>query len=157
MDLLQPNSPVSTSDDFEQFAERCGLRLTAEPLCVAPRDLLAPVEAVEQHFLVSISRRGGNAPPVRLVFLKPLTNPDSPSLREVLWWVVGDAWVLERADYNLDTWAATYAYPAKAEATTWLFEQARRQSDGLARLLGTENMRALMELYEAQVGPSSAG
>lgn len=157
MDPLKPNSQVSSSDAFEQFAEGCGLRLTAEPLCVAPQDVLDPVESVEQHFLVSISRAGSKAPPVRLVFLKPVTDRDTPSMREVLWWMAGDAWVLERANQELDTWAATYGYPAEAEATAWLYEQARRQAGGLARLLGDENMRALMELYEAQVGPSRAG
>ena len=117
----------------------------------------SPVESVEQHFLVSISRAGGNAPAIRLVFLKPVTDGGTPSMGEVLWWVAGDAWVLERANQELYAWAATYGYPAEVEATAWLFEQARRESGGLARLLGTENMRALMELYEAEVGPSRAG
>lgn len=148
---------MPTPESFQRFSEASGLRLTAEPLCFAPRDVLAPVEAVEQHFLVSISRAGGNAPAIRLVFLKPVTDGGPPSMGEVLWWVAGDAWVLERADQELYAWAATYGYPAEVEATAWLFEQARRQSGGLARLLGTENMRALMELYEAEVGPSRAG
>lgn len=140
------------SDTFDRFAAECGLRLTAEPLCVAPRDVLAPIESVEQHFLVSLSCAGSNAPPVRLVLLKPVTDDSNPSMREVLWWVAGDAWVLERADQEMSAWASTYGYPTGAEATAWLFGQVRRQSAGLAELLGNTHMRSLLALYEAEVG-----
>lgn len=75
-------------------------------------------------------------------------------MREVLWWVAGDAWVLERANGDLTAWSATYGYPATGEAVNWLFEQATRLAAELARLLGDADMQRLMALYEAEVGPS---
>src|SRR5690606_5687727 len=101
--------------------------MTAEPLCVAPRDMLAPLDDLERHYLVSLTRSGAAGPPVRLVFLAPLRTLGGPSIRDVLWWVAGDAWALARADHDLTEWAATYGYPETDEATVWLFEQARRQ------------------------------
>jgi hypothetical protein len=145
---------VSTSDNFDRFADECSLRLTAEPLCVAPRDMLAPLDEIEQHFLVSLTRSGTAESPVRLVFLAPLRTLGGPSLRDVLWWVAGDAWALDRTDYELTEWAATYGYPETEDATVWLFEQARRQATALTKLLGDSNMRRLLDLYEADVGHS---
>ena len=75
-------------------------------------------------------------------------------MRDVLWWAAGDAWALHRADHDLTEWAATYGYPETDEATAWLFEQARRQATALAKLLGDSNVRRLLDLYEAEVGPS---
>jgi hypothetical protein len=72
----------------------------------------------------------------------------------VLWWVAGDAWVLERGNGELKAWATAYGFPPTEEATIWLFEQATRQSAALGKLLGDSAMRRLMELYEAEVGPS---
>lgn len=147
---------MSTSDDFERFADECSLRLTVEPLCVAPRDVLAPLDELEQHFLVSLTRPGAAESPVRLVFLTPARTRGGPSIRDVLWWAAGDAWALDRADQKLTTWAATYGYPEADDATMWLFEQTRRQATALGKLLGHSNMRRLLELYEAEVGPSRA-
>lgn len=75
-------------------------------------------------------------------------------MREVLWWVAGDAWVLERANHDPVDWAATYGYATTDEAVSWLFEQARRQATALAKLLGPADMKRLLALYEAEVGPS---
>lgn len=151
---LEPPTLVPTPDAFDQFADECALRLTAEPLCVAPRDVLTPLEALDQHFLVSLTKHGGAHPPVRLVFLTPVKSGSGPSMRDVLWWVAGDAWVLGRASRDIAAWAATYGYPAKDEATVWLFEQSSRQAGALAKLLGDADMRRLMTLYEAEVAPS---
>jgi len=140
-------------DSFERFAEQFDLRIDAEPLCVAPRDVLAPLDDVDQHFLVTLTRSGSESP-VQLVFLTPVRTSGGPAIRDVLWWVAGDAWALDRADHNLTEWAATYGYPETDEATTWLFEQARRQATALAKLLGDSNLRRLLDLYEAEVGPS---
>jgi hypothetical protein len=144
---------VQPPDSFDRFAADCGLRLTAEPLCVAPRDVLAPINELDQHFLVSVSRDGNPAPPVRLVFLAPVSDRASPALKDVLWWMAGDAWVLERADRRLDSWAATYGYEPADDATEWLFEQATRQAAALAKLLGDSEMRRLMTIYEAAISP----
>lgn len=143
-------------DPIEQFAEGCALRMDAEPLSVAPRDVLAPLDSVEQHFLVTLTRAGADSPPVRLVFLTPISSGGEPSLRNVLWWVAGDAWAIAQGDGELVRWAATYGYPPDAEATAWLFEQASRQAAALRALLGDSDMQRLMTLYEADVGPSRA-
>jgi hypothetical protein len=144
------------SDPFERFADECRLRLTAEPLCVAPRDVLAPLDAVEQHFLVELSRQESDAGPVRLIFAVPATERTTPAMRDVLWWLAGDAWALEQADRRLHLWAATYGYPSEEEATAWLFDQCSRQSAALAELLGELDCRRLLALYEAEMASSRA-
>src|SRR5690606_12608474 len=118
------------------------------------RDVLAPIDELEQHFLVSLTRSGTAEPPVRLVFLAPLGMPGGPSTREILWWLAGDAWALDRADHDLTEWAALYGYAETDGAMGWIFEQASRQAAALAKLLGDSNMRRLLVLYEAEVGPS---
>ena len=140
-------------DPFERFAGECSLHLTAEPLCVAPRDVVAPIEVVEQHFLVSLSRPSSNEEPLRLIFLTSVAERVDPAVRDVLWWLAGDAWVLERGEGKLEPWAATYGYPSADEGVRWLFEQAVRQAAALGRLLGESNMRRLLALYEAAMAP----
>jgi hypothetical protein len=143
-------------DAFERFAEECGLHLTAEPLCVAPRDVLAPLGAMEQHFLVELSRPSSDTAPVRLIFITPVTEPTTPATRDVLWWLAGDAWALERGDRSLEHWAATYGYPPDESATARLFDQCVRQANALAEVLGELDCRRLLTLYEAEVSPSRA-
>lgn len=128
----------------------------AEPLTIAPRDVLAPIEGVEQHFLVSLSRAESRGEPVRLVFVTSLSEQGGPSIRDVLWWVAGDAWAVERAEQKPDLWAATYGYPIDGEATNWLFEQALRQRHAMAALLGEDDMQRLLALYESEIGDSWA-
>lgn len=130
--------------------------MTAEPLTIAPRDVLAPIEGVEQHFLISLSRAGMRREPLRLVFATPLSEQWGPSVRDVLWWVAGDAWAVERAEQKPDLWAATYGYPTEGEATNWLFDQALRQRNALAMLLGDDDMQRLLTLYESEIGDSWA-
>ncbi|MQA91095.1 MAG: hypothetical protein GEU90_12800 [Gemmatimonas sp.] len=144
---------MEASESLEQFADECGLRLFAEPLCASPRDVLAPLGSVEQHFVVSLTRAGSPEPPVRLVFMVPATSVAEPQRRDVLWWVAGDAWILERSDRDVATWAATFGYPPEEPGTRRLFNQAVRQSAALAALLGESDMRRLMELYGAKVDP----
>ena len=139
------------SDPFEGFAKELGLHLIAEPLCVAPRDVLAPLASLEQHFLVTLSRRGAAPPGVRLVFLTPVKRRAKPSLRDVIWWVAGDAWVLAQAKGKVESWAGTYGYPGEAEGTVLLFEQAARQSVEMSNLVGESAMRRLLALYEAEM------
>lgn len=143
-------------DAFERFAEECGLHLTAEPLCMAPRDVLAPLDAVEQHFLVDLSRMSSDTAPVRLIFVTPVTEPTTPAIRDVLWWLAGDTWALEQGDRKLEHWAATYGYPPDDRATARLFEQCVRQANALTRILGELDYRRLLALYEAEMSPSRA-
>lgn len=152
--LLAFTVAVQVPKTFERFAHDHELRMTAEPLTIAPRDVLAPIEGVEQHFLVSLSRAGTRGEPVRMVFVTPLSEHGGPSIRDVLWWVAGDAWAVERADRNADLWAATYGYPTASAAASWLFDQALRQRNALATLLGDDNMQRLLTLYETEIGDS---
>src|SRR5690606_5534620 len=131
-------------DPFDQFAEQSDLHIDAEPLCVAPRDLLAPLGAIDPHFLVTLSRTGAHSPPVRLIFLIPIAASRGPTPRDVLWWVAGDAWAIERADGELRQWSAIYGYPPDAEATSWLFQQANQQTGALRTLLGDSYMHGLL-------------
>lgn len=144
-------------DPFDRFVEECGLRLTAECLSVAPRDVLTPLPQVEQHFLVTLSRPEVKADPVRLIFVTPLATRESPRIRDVLWWVAGDAWVVEQGQRDLGTWAASFGYPADAEPAARLFEQHCRQADVLASLLGDFNYRHLLSLYDSEISPMHAG
>ena len=145
---------LAMPDPFERFADECRLRIRAEPLCVAPRDVLAPLDAVEQHFLVQVSRADTDADPVRLIFVAPVNGPTAPAVRDVLWWLAGDAWVLEQGEKRLEPWAATYGYPPGEEATTRLFEECIRQASALTQLLGDLDCRRLLALYEADTAPA---
>jgi hypothetical protein len=141
-------------DPFVQFASDHGLLLRAEPLPVAPRNLLNPINAVEQHFLVELSR--SHAPPgaaVRLIFALPAAGGGTPLMREVLWWLAGDAWAIDRCGGHMDEWAAAYGYPSGKAATTRLFELHRKQAQALVDVLGEFGYRRLLAIYEAEVAP----
>jgi hypothetical protein len=115
-------------DVYQQFAEECGLRMSTEPLSVAPRNVLAPVHAVEQHFLVDLSRSEGGRGSVRLVFAVPLTQQSVPAMRDVLWWLAGDAWVIEQQDRSPQLWATAFGYEPESDLTLQLFEHYARQT-----------------------------
>ena len=135
---------------FEQLAEHCGLRVQAQPLSVAPRDVLAPLAEMEQHYLVTVCR-DVSTDPVRLIFAQPLSDPSPPSVRDVLWWLASDAWAVARASGELRSWSSTFGYPAQAESTRRLFEYHVRQASALASLLGELGYRRLLALYDADL------
>ena len=140
---------------FEQLAEQCGLRVQAQPLTVAPRDVLAPLGEMEQHYLVTLCR-DASAEPVRLIFAQPLSEPSPPSIRDVLWWLASDAWAVARARGELPSWSSTFGYPAHSDATRRLFEYHVRQASALATLLGEFGYHRLLALYDADLrGPLS--
>lgn len=144
------------SDPFEQFADDCGLRLVAEPIGVAPRDVLAPLADAEQHFLVSISRPGADTPPLRLVFLTPLATAAAPRLRDILWWLSSDAWMVEQSDRSFQHWAALYGFDPDDSATGIAFGQHLRQADALSSALGASEYRQLLHLFEMMEAPETA-
>jgi hypothetical protein len=141
-------------DPFDRFVEECGLRLTAECLSVAPRDVLAPLSQAEQHFLVTLSRPEVSADGVRLIFVTPLTNSDPPRIRDVLWWVASDAWMLEDSKREIRAWAAAFGHPPDAPATVRLFKQQTEQADSLSNLLGEFQYRRLLDLYDRESSPA---
>ncbi len=137
---------------LERFAEEHSLHLTARSLGVAPRNVLLPLEAAEQHFLVELSRPGTGAAPVRLIFVIPLMEPTEPRMRDVLWWLASDAWVLEQGERRRELWAAAYGYPPGEEATARLFGQQVQQAEALVALLGESDYRRLLALIAQEMG-----
>ncbi|HEV2150470.1 MAG TPA: hypothetical protein VGR37_23925 [Longimicrobiaceae bacterium] len=141
------------SDPFEQFARDCKLRLLAERLGIAPRDVICPLQEMVQHFLVTLSR-AASASPFRLIFATPAADPAPPAVRDVLWWAASDAWMLEEGKREIRAWAAAYGYPADDPTTVRLFEQQTEQADSLINLLGEFQYRRLLDLYDRESSPS---
>lgn len=160
----------STPDPFGELAARCGLRVaTAEPLYAVPRDLLSPPSEAEQQVLVTLaSARRPDAAPVRVLFAAPLAagaeSPvaDSPvaessvAVRDVLWWLAGDAWAVERARGDVAAWSAIHAYPPADPAAPRLYALHRRQADALRALLGEPDYDALLDAYAREIDPAAA-
>lgn len=144
---MSPSQP----DPFERFARECDLRMTAEPLYSAPRDVLHPPPESDQQFLVTIRGARSDEPSVRLTFAKPLTDREPPSQRDVLWWLAADAWAIRAADGDLRRWAAGYGYPAKDEATAGMFDQHVRQLVSLEALLGKARLERLLTIYSSEI------
>lgn len=143
-------------DPFERLAEQCRLRLQAERLTTAPRDVLAPPSELEQHYLVTLCRDAANHQ-VRIIFAHPLSEEAPPSMRDVLWWLASDAWAIARAGGSLAAWSLIYDYPVQAEATRRLFDHHAAQASALSKLLGEVGYRRLLALYEADVRSPSTG
>lgn len=149
----------STPDPFGELAARCGLRIaTAEPLYAVPRDLLSPPSEAEQQVLVTLaSARRPDAAPVRVLFAAPLGEADSaPTVRDVLWWLAGDAWAVERARGDVAAWSAIHAYPPADPAAPRLYALHRRQADALRALLGEPDYDALLDAYAREIDPAAA-
>lgn len=140
-------------DPFDQFAADRGLRLTAERLGMAPRDVIAPLEDVEQHYVVTLSNPATGTS-FRTIFATPLTDPAPPAVRDVLWWTASDAWMLEQTQRTIEQWAPMYGYPASEGATARLFQQHVEQADALEALLGEFHYRRLLSLYESETAPT---
>ncbi|MFL5562269.1 MAG: hypothetical protein ACJ79K_12410 [Gemmatimonadaceae bacterium] len=144
---------ASFSHEVERLAAERGLALIAEPLYSAPRDIAAPPAEMDQHHLASIVSADGDSAGVRLVFITPLGDRSAPTLRDVLWWLAGDAWAVQRARGSLDTWAAMHGYPCRDPATAQLFAHHVTQASSLEQLFGAGGYRALLAAYAAEVTP----
>lgn len=139
------------ADEVERLAAACGLTLTAEALYAAPRDVASPPAEMDQHHLVTLTRHGSEAGALCLVFVTPLIDPRAPTLRDVLWWVAGDAWAIERAGATQQRWAAIHGYPLEDPATAQLFARHVTQASSLKAWLGAEAFRALLAAYAAEI------
>lgn len=145
----------AVSDPFERFASECELRVTVEPLSVAPRDVLAWPADADEYFLVTLTGPRPDAGPIRLLIVVPPKETRAPpTVRDALWWLAADAWAIERADGSLERWASTYDYPLESAATARLFERQTRQTSALRALLCGDRYRQLLELYEGEVSAS---
>ncbi|HEX8430972.1 MAG TPA: hypothetical protein VF625_06780 [Longimicrobium sp.] len=141
------------AEPFQAFAESCNLACSAEIIGIAPRDVLAPLHAVEQHYLVSLTRTGARASEqaLHIVFARPLSESERPSTRDVLWWLAGDAFAVEQATGELIPWALSYGYPPDAPETTRLFELQSKQATQLRALVGDVGYHRLLALYESEL------
>jgi hypothetical protein len=138
------------NDQFEAFAESCAVQCTAEPLGLAPRDPTATLEQAELHYLVTLTRPGSGAP-VRFIFVKPATDAEPPTASEVLWWMAGDAHMMEGAQADVGLWATGFGLPARADGTARLFDQQRQQCAALRKLLGDVGYHRLIAIYESEM------
>jgi len=138
------------SERIEAFAQRSDIRLSAEPVVLAPRDLTASMEQSEFHYLVVLTRPGSDAA-VRIVYAKPLTDANEPTAGEILWWLAGDAFAVEQSEGDLEPWAHSYGLPPRAEGTARLFDQQRKQSETLRKLLGDVGYRTLISTYASEM------
>ena len=144
---MSPSQP----DPFERFAGECGLRMTAEPLYSAPRDILHPPAESDHQFLITIRGAKSDEALVRLAFATPLTDREPPSRRDILWWLASDAWAIREAGGDLSRWATAYGYPANDEATGRLFDQHARQTVSLEALLGKDALDRLLAIYSSEI------
>src|SRR6266704_873883 len=102
----------AVSDPFERFAAECELSVSVEAISLAPRDVVAsPVDA-DEYFLVTLTGPRAEAGSIHLVIVIPPTDKRAaPTARDALWWLAADAWVIERAEGDMECWASTYGYP----------------------------------------------
>ena len=145
--------PVLTlpTDPFEQLAADCGLRLSVERVSLAPRDLAAPREEVEQCYLITVAGAEGGTV-ARLAFVRALQDPSPPSLRDALWWLASDAWAVERSGGDITKWAGMQRLTPTDTAVGREFEHYSAQSRALALALGADAYQRLLAAYESSVG-----
>ena len=139
----------SQRDIFARCAAECQLALRAHPLVGGPRDVLADLEETDHFYLVTLGSRVSDAT-LQTIFVKPAVNASPPDLRDVLWWLASDAWVVRQSGREREQWAREHRYPPGAEATARLFEQHLLQNDALVRLLGEAEYQRLLALYDAE-------
>ena len=149
---MTAHNPNSAAEPFERFAAACALRMRAEPLFHAPYDIFEAPEEADDAYLVTLTGSAqSDAQGVRLVFLMPTAAGVGPSVRDVLWWLAGEAWTMEHAGHDLASWAADHDLDAHAQATTRRFEQRRQLTEAVRALLGDEDFARLLRLYGEQV------
>ena len=143
-------SPLAR-DVFEKFAKDSDLRVTAEPMYSAPRDVLQPPADSEQCFVVTLYAGRSESESIKLVYVSSLSESHAPCVRDVLWWLAADAWALEQANRTIGDWAASYGYAVDDAATKRLFDIHFRQTATLRDLIGPDAFRRLLALYSAEV------
>ena len=147
--------PTLPTDPFEQLAADFGLRISVERVSLAPRDLAAPRDEVERCYLVTIAGpEGGTA--AQLAFVRALSDPSPPSVRDALWWLASDAWAIERSGGDITRWAAVQRLTPSDTAVGREFEHYSTQSRALALALGADAYQRLLAAYESSVGRAGA-
>jgi hypothetical protein len=143
------------NEQYDAFAQSCEIQIATEPVGIAPRDMTLTLDESEVYYLVTLTRQGSSAS-VRVVFAKPATDDAPPTAREVLWWLAGDAHLMEGSQENRALWAIAYAdLPPDANGTGRLFEQQRSQCQALRGLLGDVGYRRLVGIYDSEMAVGS--
>jgi len=138
-------------DAFMQFAMERGLRLSCADLNAAPRDVTAPPDELERYWLVTVTGKHADIGPLQTLFIMDQADPRPPSMRDALWWLSSDSWAVEHAGREMSNWANVYGYPTGSPATERVFRLHIAQADGLRALLGGDDYRQLLNLYQAEV------
>jgi hypothetical protein len=141
------------TDPFERFATERGIRISTAELGAAPRDIRASPAELDRHVLVELTNPRADAPPLRTLFLTAPEESNSPTMRDVLWWLASDAWAVDRAHYDLGKWAAMYEYPDGEPATLRLFRLHVGQAEALRALVGDVGYRDLLTLHQRDAPP----
>jgi hypothetical protein len=144
---------VEPRDPFEEFARSSGLRIATTELNAAPRDLAAPPDEHDCYTLVEV-RRDGQECALKMLFITDGLTANSPSWRDVLWWLSSDAWAIEQADRDCEKWQAILRYPAANGAGARLFQLQLLQAKTLEQMLGEDLYRDLLGRYSAQLSKS---
>lgn len=144
---------VEPRDPFEEFARSSGLRIATTALNAAPRDLAAPPDEHDCYTLVEV-RRDGEECALKMLFITDGSDANSPSWRDVLWWLSSDAWAVEQADRDREKWQAMLRYPATNGSAARLFELQLTQAKTLEQMLGEDRYRDLLGRYSAQLSKS---
>lgn len=143
--------PTLPTDPFDELATDCGLRVAVERISLAPRDLAAPADEVEQCYLITVAGAEGGSV-ARLAFVRALQDPSPPSVRDALWWLASDAWAVERSSGDITKWAAIQRLTPTDTAVGRDFEHYSAQSRALALALGAAAYQRLLAIYESSVG-----
>jgi hypothetical protein len=143
------------NEQFDAFAQSCGIQIATEPVGIAPRDMTLTLDESEVYHLVKLTRPGSSAS-VQVVFAKPAIDDAVPTPGEVLWWLAGDAHLMEGSQAKRALWATAYGdLPPEAGGTGRLFEQQRSQCEALRGLLGDVGYRRLVAIYESEMAVGS--
>lgn len=149
--VLERPVPTLSTDPFEQLAAECGLRISVERVSLAPRDLAAPPDESERCYLITVSGpEGGTA--ARLAFVRSLQDPNPPGVRDALWWLASDAWVLERSGGDISRWAAIQRLTLTGTTIEREFDHYSAQSRAIALALGADAYQRLLAAYESSLG-----
>lgn len=143
-------------DPFEAFAQRSGLRVRAESVYSAPRDVLHPPADSDQAFLVTLHPESRPDALLSLVYFLPVTEDKAPGIGDVFWWLAADGWAIEKAQNELAVWAAGYGYSLEERATATLFSIHKRLHAALRKLLGEGQHAELLGLYCSEVTSPAA-
>lgn len=156
-------------DPFTRFAIECGLSVSAEAVYYAPYDIAESPWEAEQIYLVTVTTDSPTpARALQLVFSVATDLDDdggdtedaeigAPQVRDVLWWLAADAWLIEHASRDLHVWAAQQGLDTGSGAVRRRFDILLRQAVRLADMLGETDYARLVELHRREATGRQSG